>query len=142
MDLKSLRCFQHLDWSPDAASLRRFAISMLVGFAVIGGIAYLRTHSLRTAGIFAAIGTALALLAVIPGVGRIVYLAIYLPTSVIGFLISQVLLSLVFFAVVTPIALLLRLLGKDLLQIRAGSAKSLWVDHRRKMDPRSYYRQF
>jgi F0F1-type ATP synthase assembly protein I len=45
----------------------------------------------------------------------------------IGQVIGKVLLTLLFFIVVTPLGLLLRLFGKDLLQIkRTDSAKNWW----------------
>src|SRR5437016_5441143 len=137
--MKSWRCFQHIDWFPDSAGLRRFAASMLMGFAVIGGILWLRTHSLGKPTVLFAIGLTLALAAIIPGIGRLAYLAVYLPTSLLGFVISQVLLTLIFFLVVTPLALILRWMGKDLLQTRS-SYKSMWIEHPRTKDRKSYYR--
>src|SRR5438552_13816838 len=123
--MKSWRCFQHVDWSPNSAALRRFSVSMLVGFAVIGGIVWLRTHSLGKPAVLFAVGLTLALAAIIPGIGRLAYLAVYLPTSLLGFVISQVLLTLFFFLVVTPLAVILRSIGKDLLQTRS-SYRSMW----------------
>jgi hypothetical protein len=44
----------------------------------------------------------------------------------IGQIIGKVMLTLFFFLVVTPLGLLLRLLGKDLLQLKPGRDEETW----------------
>ncbi len=46
-------------------------------------------------------------------------------------IVSPVVLGIMFFGVITPMGLLMRLLGKDLLRLRADpDAKSYWVDRK------------
>jgi Saxitoxin biosynthesis operon protein SxtJ len=63
---------------------------------------------------------------------------------VLGWINTRILLGLVFFLVVTPIGLILRLLGKDLLDERIDrSATSYWVKRgREEFDPKRYERLF
>ena len=61
----------------------------------------------------------------------------------IGWLLSHVLLGLVFYLVVLPIGLLLRLSGYDALSRRLDpDATSYWIRRERSTDARKYFRQF
>lgn len=142
MRLRNLRCFQHVKWDPDAEELRKFAIAMVVGFAVIAGIVAFRHPGGHGWMIAMAVGIALGVGALIPGLGRGVYLLVNVPTSAIGFVVSHVLLTLIFYAVFTPLGLLLRLMGKDLLTMRRAGVRTMWVDHAQVTDRHRYYRQF
>jgi len=138
MKLKQLSCFHYLNWNPGGKELRSFALAMLVGFAVIGLMVAWRHGGVdRASLILWGVGAGLAIAAVIPGLGRIAYLAVYVPTSILGHFLSQAILGLMFALVFVPIALLLRLMGKDLLRLRR---LPVWV--RARSLGSSYYNQF
>ena len=46
----------------------------------------------------------------------------------LGKIISPLIMGIIFFLVVTPIGILMRLLGKDLLNLKYGKNKSYWID--------------
>ena len=46
----------------------------------------------------------------------------------LGKIVSPVIMSIIFFLVVTPIGLIMRLLGKDLLNLKFNSKKSYWIE--------------
>ena len=46
----------------------------------------------------------------------------------LGKIISPIIMAFIFFIVVTPIGILMRLLGKDLLKIRYNHNKSYWIE--------------
>ena len=46
----------------------------------------------------------------------------------LGKIISPIIMAFIFFIVVTPIGILMRLLGKDLLKIRYNNNKSYWIE--------------
>ena len=143
MKLRSLPFFQHVKWRPDARELRRFAIAMLIGFAVLGLLAVWRAGGINKPSVALwSIGVLLAAAAFIPGLGRIAYLAVYLPTSIIGYFVSHVMLALMFFLVITPLAIVLRLMGKDLLQKRRRNNQTRWTPVQGVKSEDSYYRQF
>ena len=52
----------------------------------------------------------------------------------LGKIVSPLVMGLIFFAVVTPIGILMKLLKKDLLKIKYNDNKSYWV---KKTDPKS-----
>ncbi len=60
----------------------------------------------------------------------------------VGWSVSRLLLGIVYYVVLTPIGLALRLAGRDPLRRRAGSvADSYWADHRPARDVERYFRQ-
>ena len=52
----------------------------------------------------------------------------------LGKIISPIVMGLIFFLVVTPIALLMRMLNKDLLNLKFSKNNSYWIE---KTDPKS-----
>jgi hypothetical protein len=141
--MKQLPCFQHVNWRPDRRELGRFALAMLVGFGVLGLLAALRAWSVGATSITLwLVGAALAVGALVPGLGRWVYLLVYVPTSVLGYVVSHVVLTLLFYLVFTPLGGLLRLLGYDLLQLRATRGRSNWQPTRSTRQADRYYHPF
>ena len=53
---------------------------------------------------------------------------------ILGKFVSPLIMGLIFFAVVTPIGLLMKLLKKDLLNVKFNKDKSYWIE---KTDPKS-----
>jgi hypothetical protein len=144
MNLKALPFFQHLNWRPDARELRRFAIAMLIGFTILGLLSAWRGKGIGTPSIVLwSLGVVLAVAAFIPGLGRMAYLAVYLPTSIIGYVVSNILLALMFLVVITPLGLILKLMGKDLLQQqRRPKERTGWMPVKSTKTEDSYYHQF
>lgn len=143
MNFRGFACFQRVNWSPDFGELRRFAVTMLAGFALLGALRGLRHHGLDAA-VFVlwGFGVALALGAMLPRLARAAYLAVYVPTSLLGYFMSRAILTFVFYVVFLPIGLVLRLLKKDLLDRRPVLGRSAWVRHTPPAPPNRYYRQF
>jgi hypothetical protein len=78
----------------------------------------------------------------VPVVGKVAYLLIYVVTGIIGFVISRIILALIFFLLFTPLGLLLRAMGKDFLHLRRNPSGTEWVPHARVSDRQSFYRRF
>lgn len=143
MKIATLPFFQHVKWRPDSGELRRFAVAMLIGFGVLGLLAAWRAKEIGTNSfVLWVIGISLAIFAVVPGLGRVAYLAVYLPTSIVGYVVSHVILALMFFLVITPLGILLRLMGKDFLQKQRPKQKTGWMPVTEEKSDDSYYHQF
>jgi len=89
----------------------------------------------------------LALLIGVPGLIRPnairpVYLAAMALTKPIGHVFSVAVLAIVYYAVLTPLALAFRLTGRDALGRRRWGAQSHWVDRIPTADVRDYLRQY
>jgi hypothetical protein len=142
MKLADLQAFQHVNWNPDRKELRSFAVAMLVGFAILGLIAAAKARGFGTPTfVLWTAGIVLAMASQVPGMGRGAYRAVYVPSSLIGFVVSQVLLTLIFVVVFIPIGFVLRLTGKDPLYLRPGK-RLHWFKHAASTERRRYYRQY
>ena len=143
MKVATLPFFQHVKWRPDARELRRFAIAMLIGFFVLGALSAWRAKGIGTGSVVLwSIGASLAVAAFVPKLGRIAYLAVYLPTSIIGYVVSNVMLTVMFFLVITPLGIIMKLMGKDVLQQRRPGRTTQWTPVKETKNEESYYRQF
>jgi hypothetical protein len=142
-----------LNLRPDTATLRQF------GWIALGAFALLAVAAWRDWLIFSfglgearpAVVGGLACLAALCGLfaafwpegNRPIYVGLTLLAFPIGLVLSYVILGTLFFLIISPIGLLLRLTGHDPMQ-RAfpGNATSYWSDARPSRPPRSYFRQF
>ena len=124
--------------------LRQFAAAWLVVFTAIFALSAWGPGTPGPGG-----WTALAAGAVIgipglirPAVIRPVWLASMALTHPIGQLVALVLLAVVYWAVLTPIALVLRLLGHDPLRLGRSADTTYWLEVRQALDVREYLRQY
>ncbi len=107
--------------NPSSTELRKFAVGMLLGFGLLGGLAWWRGYS-PTAVTLWSIGVGLAIAAQLPAVGRWIYVGWMTGAQAIGFVMTNILLTLMFFILLPPFALL-RL--RDPLRKKLGAA-SYW----------------
>ena len=128
---------------PTERELRWFGALLLAVFAVLGGLVYVQTGALRVAGTLWGVGAALALLlAWLPPLRRPTYDAWMALVSPVGWAFSHLVLAVVFYGMITPVALVFRLFGRDKLERRADpSAESYWVAHDPGGDAARYFRQ-
>jgi hypothetical protein len=144
--IQKLGCFHHVKWNPAVRDLRQFALAMLGGFGILGAVAAFRAGTFSGGTIPAAsivlwsLGALLALSALAPRLGRIAYLAVYLFSGVAGWVVSHVLLVVLFYLVFTPVGLLMRLTGADPLRLRTDG--SMWREARAAGADVNYQRQF
>ena len=134
-DLKKLRT--------GAGDLRKFGVIVGAGFIFLGVLLLLRHRSSYVA--FCGAGALLTAFGVIcPRALKYVYIAWMALAFTLGFVMSNVILVLFFFLVVTPIGLLARLFQKDFLARKWDKqAASYWIQRTREMrTPESYERQF
>jgi Kef-type K+ transport system membrane component KefB len=130
--------------NPPARQLRFFGLFWLL---FIGFLAW----TLHRKGVSDTVAGAVALVAaVVPLVGwlylpllRWAWIALSYLTWPIGWVLSHVILALVYYLVVTPIGLLLRLLGKDPMTRRLDpKAKTYWIERPETTAVQRYFRQF
>lgn len=123
--------------------LRKFGL-MVGGVFVAIGVVFLLRHK-PSYPFFLSPGVALiAFGALAPRALKYVYIAWMALAFALGFFMSQVILTLFFFLVVTPIGLLARLFRKDFLARRLQRrAASYWIPcPKETKTAESYYRQF
>ena len=133
-----------MNWRPSPRELRVFAVVQLVAAAVIAWLLHRRLDWDTTA--IGLIGTSLIALAVgmaSPAVLRPLFVAWMLAAFPLGWVMSHVMLASVYYFVLTPIGLLLRLGGRDSLQLKQRpDANTFWVERKQPAKPSRYFQQF
>ena len=133
-----------IDRNPGRRDLAVFAVVLPVTFALLG---FIVGHRLGSAGVrnglWAAGAVLTAAYVAVPRLRRPLYVGISVAVYPIGWVVSHVIVLVVFVVVVTPMALLLRVLGRDPLQRRFDpSVPSYWVPRTPAGDVRRYFQQF
>lgn len=129
---------------PSARQLRQFAGIWLGFFAVAGAVVAHRTHSAAWAGAVWAIAGAVGAMGLArPPWIRPVYLGMCYAALPIGWVVSHVLLAGVYYLVITPIGLVMRLCGRDpMCRGFDAGADSYWVARRATTRTDRYFRQY
>jgi hypothetical protein len=143
-----------INWRPDRRRLRRFGWAALVAFAAVGALVWWRRSlpgfalapetALDVAcglwGLAAACGV-LSLAA--PAALGPLYVGLSAVGLPIGWVVSHVVLAVIYYGVLTPIGLVMRLVGRDPLHRRFDrSAKTYWQRRPPVDDVKRYFRQF
>jgi hypothetical protein len=94
--------------------------------------------------VFAGLAAVMGVLALIkPSFIRPIYVGAMVITFPIGWTISRVLLGLIYYGLITPIALIFRLIGRDALYLKHHSdAKTYWLPKVISTDPKRYFRMY
>lgn len=123
--------------------LRKFGLMVGGVFAVLG-LLFLWRHKVFYP-YFLWPGVVLVLFgAILPRALKWIYIAWMSVAFVLGFVMAHVILTLLFFLVITPIGLVARLVGKDFLSLKLDrAAKSYWIPRDSKTKSAAdYERQF
>ncbi len=130
---------------PSPKTLLSFGALLALFCGLVGALLYWRFDLPQAARIVWIAGLGLAVLYyAVPPLRRPIYLGWIYAAFPIGWLLSHLLLAVIYYLVLTPIALVMRLLvGRDALHRRFDSdAGSYWVEYRSSRDPKRYFRQF
>ena len=138
-----------IDWNPDRRKLREFGFVSLAAFALIGSVIAWRSGCFKGSGHWTApiiawsLGVWGLLGAFAPVLVKPLYTGLMAIAFPIGWVVSHVLLGLVYYGIFTPTALVFRLLGRDPLQRKLDRAASTyWNDAVPCPPPAGYFRQF
>ena len=129
---------------PSRRELGWFGVMFAVFFAIVGGLVRWKfgVPAASTVIWLTAAGLTLLYYAV-PPLRRPLYLGWLYAAFPIGWVVSHVVLAIVYYLVFTGTGLVMRLLGHDPLQRRfKPDAPTYWVEHRPGGDLARYFRQF
>jgi hypothetical protein len=131
-----------IDYRPSRRQLRVFGTGCVVLLGIVGAL--LRPGHTSEALALWSVGGLCGVAALMwPDGLRWVYVGVMLVTWPLGLVMSWVVLALVFYGVITPVGLVMRLLGRDALARRFDrSAATYWVTRRSVEDPERYFRQY
>ena len=129
-------------WYPTRRQLRQFAVVSLFGLGLIGMIVWRVSGSLTGSAFVWALGVLLFVIGLpCPEAIRLPYVVIMAVTLPIGWLISNLLLRIIYYGVFTPLGLWFRLIRRDPLLLRRSRIESYWREYSRADDVAGYYRQ-
>ena len=110
----------------EKSDIRNFGITLGIILLLISGFLFWKEK--ESYQIFSGIGITLSLIAIaIPSVLKPVYWMWMIFGIILGWFMTRVILSLLFYIILTPIGLTLRLFGKQFLELRWDKSKeSYW----------------
>ena len=127
----------------DKRSLGKFGLTVGTVLLLIGIVLYLFDKPAFV--YFVGIGLLLILLGVLfPNLLKPINKAWMTLAIILGWFMSRVILTILFYLIVTPIGFLLKIFGKDLLKLKSDSSLSSYWDEREKKagEKIDYERQF
>ncbi len=138
-----------INWHPDARELRKFGVTMLAGFGLIGLALHVWPwawpfhRNPDAARVCYAVAAGVGLLGI---TGTRAALLVYWPWMGMAFLagnvMSRILLAVFYYGMITPMGLAMRLVGRDRLNIRRNDRKTYWEDMPPVTDRSRYEHQF
>jgi len=133
-----------INWTPSLKDLRQFAWICLVGFPLMGFVLWWRFDLWIAPVVLWTLGPVVCLIGqVSPAAVKPVYIGLSLITFPIGFVVSHIVLGLTFYVLITGIALIFRLMGRDSMTRKFDkSAKTYWIRRKPITDMGRYFRQF
>ena len=142
-----------IDFHPDDRTLRQFGFIALGGFGFVAALAWFEVlifaFGLGAARVPVAagclgLGVLAALFSLVwPRANWPIFVGLSLLTFPIGFVLSYVLLGILFYGIIAPAGMLLRLFGKDPMERRIlPEAETYWVDAGPPRASESYFKQF
>lgn len=130
---------------PSSRQLRQFGVLWFAFLGFLGAVAWFKGDLTRTAVVL------WVLAIVVPAIGwlsprfmRLVFVAMSYAAFPVGFVVSHVVLALVYYGVLTPIGLLMRIFGYDSMRRRFDAdVDSYWIERDPSgTEPKRYFRQF
>lgn len=138
-----------MQWSdlprdPSERLLRQFAGLWIAFFGGSAAWQWLRLGHVQTAWMLAAIAIAVGVAGLIaPRLVRPIFVGWMIAAFPIGWTVSKVALLFIFYAVLTPLGLLFRVMGRDVLQLRPQPNRTTyWTAKAQVTDVTTYFRQY
>lgn len=130
--------------APPPKMLRQFSVLWTLLFCGLGIWTYLSGRSGAIAFALVSAGLVVGIAGwVKPALVRPIFVSWTAVTFPIGWVISRLILALIYYLVVTPIAVVFKLLGRDPLRRRYDpSAQTYWRPKPRAESVKAYFRQF
>jgi hypothetical protein len=133
-----------VQFKPTNRVLRQFAAAWLVFLLAWAAQQWLARGHQRTALILGALAVIVGGLGLLlPATIRWIYVGCMILAFPVGWAVSLVMLAVMFYCVITPVALFFRLRGRDLLhRAPPRDAASFWTPKTLPLDVRRYFRQY
>jgi hypothetical protein len=132
-----------IPFQPSSRTLRQFAALCLAVFTALAGWRFLRHGDVLVPWLFLGLAFTLGPLGLVrPQLLRPVFVGWMIVVFPIGWLVSHLVLAVLFYGLFTPLGLIFRLAGRDALACRRKPGQnSFWTPKPAARDVRSYFRQ-
>lgn len=134
-----------VNWNPGPRQLKEFRWAAVVAAVLIAVVLYtLKDIALLWCGVVVAAGAAIWFSGLISlTLTRYIYVTMMAMTLPIGMTVSLLLMALFYYGLITPVGLVFRLIGRDILCRRFDpDAPTYWIDHQQVTKPERYFHQF
>jgi hypothetical protein len=134
-----------INWKPDRNELRKFGATSMAMLILIALVGYWLEHLtavwslyLCTAGLVIFILSRISAILIKP-----FYLLLYTIALPIGFVLTNILMAVIYFIILTPIGLIFRLIRRDPLRRKFNPrTRTYWLPHRNPDSLKRYFNQF
>lgn len=133
-----------VNWNPADKQVRQFALLLALMLAGLAGWLGWKSHPAAWAAGAGAAAVAAGLIGVFrPGWMRVVYVVWMAAVFPIGWLVSHLLLAAIYYLVITPIGVMMRMCGYDPMQRRLDrQATTYWKPRKDTDEPKRYFKQY
>jgi Saxitoxin biosynthesis operon protein SxtJ len=133
-----------LNLNPSKRELKIFSLGALVFLTIVAWLVWRKSGSTTAVAILVALGVAIAALGLIaPRIVRPLFIALMVINYPIGWVMTHIVMAVIFYLVVTPLAAIMKLAGRDPMERRFDrSASTYWKSRPTETDPGRYFRQF
>jgi membrane protein YdbS with pleckstrin-like domain len=132
-----------VNWNPTAKQLRQFSLLLVVFLAALGWL-FWKSQSPAWAITATTAAVVSGLIGILrPNLMRVVYVAWLAAAFPIGWLVSHLLLAAIYYLVITPIGVMMRICRYDPLQRRFDpQAETYWKPREDRRDSKRYFKQY
>ena len=141
-----------IDWKPDRKKLVEFSRVLAIALVVLAAFIAYKTHAwqaadragaLRPSLILAGVAVLLATLGVVaPRALRPVYLVWMGLSFPLGLVMTNLIVAIMFYVIFTPVGLVMRMGGRDPLQLKRVSTGTCWIEREPAPPSKRYFHQY
>ena len=133
-----------LNLNPTKRELTIFSLAACVFLAIVAWLVWRKSGSTTAATVLVALGVVIAALGLtVPRLIRPLFIALMVINYPIGWVVTHIVMAIIFYLVVTPLAVIMKLTGRDPMERRFDpSVKTYWKERPTETDSSRYFRQF
>ena len=127
----------------EKSDIRKFGITIGIILMIIAGFLFWKEK--ESYQIFLTVGTILFVLGIlVPAILKPIYWIWMVFATILGWIMTRVILSLLFYIIITPIGLILRLFGKQFIELKWDKSNSTYWNYRSRdvIERDQYEKQF
>ncbi|MFN0197806.1 MAG: SxtJ family membrane protein [Planctomycetaceae bacterium] len=133
-----------INWNPPVIMLRQFCLLLVIFSLLLAGGQYYKYENLAVSLWIVGVATVISLIGYrFPPFARIVFVTLMVITWPIGWIVSHLLLGAIFYLVLTPVAIMMKLCGYDPMKRTLDkSATSYWQRRTPTTSTKRYFQQY